>query len=138
MPVVGLDLSALQSMPFISLGPLELRIYSGISNPNWSEVELAFVTSRTEAGFSQRETAIKAGFKSEHVLEALGDDNPDDAVTVNGTTYYGKVSPGFDGASHGLTARQVSARAEYQKAMRESRRLARLAAQIAAHGPVEG
>jgi len=134
------------TMPILSLGPLELRCYSGSTRclgdngepsprlHNWSDVELAFVTSRTRAGFSNRETCVRMSFKSEHLIEAIGEDNPDDVVTINGTTYHGKVVAGADGLVHSLTAQQVSIRAEYLMALRESRKLARRAAQLANDG----
>lgn len=119
-------------MPIISLGPIEFRFLSGKNGLNWSDAELAFVTDRNEAGLSTRETALRAGFKSEHLLELAGEDNTADETVLNGTTYHGKRSPGLDGQDHILSSQQVAARAEYIKAMRESRNQARRAAQFAA------
>lgn len=121
-------------MPIIAIGPFEFRTYSNVTGRNWTDVEFAFVTGRTKAGFSERETSFRTGFRSDHLLEAFGEDNPDDQVTVNGTTYFGKTAAGFDGNDHVLTAQQVSTRAEYLKALQESRKQARRAAEIAASG----
>jgi hypothetical protein len=121
-------------MPILALGPFEFRTYSNVTGRNWSDFELAFVTGRTKAGFAERETTLRAGFRSDHLLEAIGEDNPDDQVSVNGTTYLGKTAAGFDGKDHVLTAQQISTRAEYLKALQESRKQARRAADIAASG----
>lgn len=103
----------LSTMKF-SLGPFELRCYSG---SNWSNLELAFVTAR-KGGCSQRETAVKTGFKSEHLIEVFGEDNPADTLKVGDVTYTGKVVPGFDGEQHVITAEQVAARAQRAEAIR--------------------
>lgn len=134
-------------MPILSFGPLEFRIFSGdtaVLDPkadaqpnrtaNWTDLEFAVVTDRSEAGFATRETALRTGFKSEHLLEAIGEDDTSDIKVVNGTTYHGKRSAGFDGKDHVLTAEQVAARAEFRKAMRESRNSAKRAAEFAAGG----
>lgn len=130
-------------MPILSLGPIELRFYSGdtaILDPanqgtptnGWTNLELAFVTGRDNAGFSTRETAIKTGFKSDHLLEMTGEEDTSDTVVVNGTTYHGRLARGLDGRNHVLTARQVAAKTEAAKALKESKRLAAQAAKFAA------
>lgn len=119
-------------MPILSLGPLELRFTTNDTGNNWSNVVFAFVTNRDKGGFSTRETAVRAGFKSEHLLEALGEEDTSSTAVVNGTTYHGRRSKGLDGNDHVLTAEQVAAKAEYLKAMRESRLAAQRAAKFAA------
>lgn len=101
-------------MPFLSIGPIDLRYYSG---QNWSNLEIAWVTAR-KAGYASRETAIRIGGKSEHILEVFGEENPADTLTVNGTTYTGRVAAGADGVVHSLSAAQVAARAQRIAAMR--------------------
>ena len=132
-------------MPILSFGPFEFRLFSGdtaILDPkanaqpdrtgNWTDLEFAFVTDRSEAGFATRETALRTGFKSEHLLELAGEDDTSDTKVVNGTTYNGKRSTGFDGKDYVLSAEQIAARAEFRKAMRESRNQAKRAAEFAA------
>ena len=101
-------------MAQISVGPLEFRVYSG---SNWSSLELAWVTARTH-GQAQRETALRASFKSEHLLEFTGTPNPRDTITVDGTTYQGRSASGHGGNDHVLTASQVAARALRNEAIR--------------------
>lgn len=91
----------------ISLGPIDIRFYSG---KGWSSGELAFVTAR-KAGQAQRETALRTSFKSEHLTEVFGDEDPTDSFQApDGQTYYGRVTSGFDGDAHVITAEQVYAR----------------------------
>lgn len=103
-------------MPCFSIGPIDIRYYAG---QNWSSIELAFVTAR-KAGLAQRETAIRTSFKSEHLLETCGTENPSDTVTVNGTTYAGRVAEGVDGVGHTISAAQVAARAQVIAAYRRA------------------
>lgn len=98
----------------LNLGPIEFRLASG---NNWSTAELAFVSAKKN-GLAQRETAIKTGFKSEHLIEVFGEDNPADTVKVGDVTYAGKVVPGLDGEQHVITAEQVAARAQRAEAIR--------------------
>jgi len=72
-----------------TLGPISLRAGGG---DNWSQFDLAFTTNRN-AGQAARETAIRFGFKSDHLLALAGTDNANDTyVTPEGKTVYGKVS----------------------------------------------
>lgn len=98
----------------ISLGPIDIRFYSG---QNWSNLEFAFVTAR-KGGMAQRETAVKTGFKSDHLLEVFGEDNPTDTLKVGDTTYTGKVVAGIDGDKHVITAEQVAARVQRTEALK--------------------
>jgi hypothetical protein len=111
-------------MPAISFGPIDVRYFSGL---NWSNLEVAWVTARKQ-GFAQRETTLRCSFKSEHLLDFTGTDNHDDVLTVNGTTYFGRCSPGADGVLHTLSAAQVAARAQRIQAMRHGLKEAHRAA----------
>lgn len=104
----------------LSLGPIDLRYYTG---QNWSSFELAFVTAR-QAGVAKRETALRTSFKSEHLVEAFGEERESDSCILNGTTYHGKVVRGADGDEHYISALQVAARAEHQATLRKGLRQA--------------
>jgi hypothetical protein len=111
----------------LSLGPIDLRFYSG---QNWSNFEFAFVTAR-KGGMAQRETAVRSGFKSDHLLEVFGEDDPTDAFTApDGTTYYGKVSSGLDGDVHNIPAKSVYARKQRADALRQGAKNAEYAGRV--------
>lgn len=118
-------------MPQISLGPIEFRAFTSYDSDypersNWTELEFAFVTGRKD-GIAVRETAIKAGFKSDHVIDMFGEDNPNDSVEINGTTYYGKTMPSMDkGKPYYLSALQVGTRAVHNKQLQEARKQAKV------------
>lgn len=100
----------------INLGPITLRHYSG---DNWSNTELAFVTNR-HGGMSRRETAVRVGFHSEHLVQAFGRDNPNDRYTTpEGNIVFGKISMTPDGGVHVLSAAQVYALGLKQAALKE-------------------
>lgn len=88
----------------LSLGPLRFRAFSG---ENWSHIELACVT-RPEGGLARRETAVRAGFKSEHAIASLGADNPADTFEcpTTGTLYFGKIVKQGNSV-HAISAKQV-------------------------------
>lgn len=109
------------------LGPLDIRFYSG---DNWSSFKLGFVTNRN-GGAARRESAVRGSFKSEHLVEALGEENTADVAIVNGKTYYGRVVQGIDGP-HTLSALQVAARQEYEATIKQQKRNAVQAAAAAA------
>lgn len=90
----------------INLGPLSLRVHA---HRNWSNIELGF-TSNRDGGMAVRETAIRVGFKSEHLIDALGTDNPNDTyLAPDGTTILGKICVLPGKGVHVLDARQVYA-----------------------------
>lgn len=99
----------------LNIGPLSLRYYSG---NGWSHAEAAFVSNRN-GGMARRETAINAGFKSEHLTEALGKQNPADTFTdpTTGETYYGKIVNGPAGVFT-ISAKEVYTKALYSKAVK--------------------
>lgn len=127
-------------MPIVAIGPIELRFGANETGVNWTDATIAFVTNRNQSGLSTRETAIRASFKSDHLLEMIGEEDLSSTKVVNGTTYHGRRVSGPDGKVYTLTADQVAAKAEYAKAMKESKRLAAEAARFAAGGDpsVEG
>jgi hypothetical protein len=99
-----------------SLGPIDIRFYSG---QNWSNFELALVTAR-KGGMAQRETAVRTGFKSEHLIEVFGEDDPTDAFTAaDGTTYFGRTVKAVDGDAYCVSAEQVYARQQRAEAIRQ-------------------
>ena len=99
-----------------SLGPIDIRFYSG---QNWSNFELALVTAR-KGGMAQRETAVRTGFKSEHLIEVFGEDDPTDAFTAaDGSTYYGRTVKAVDGDAYRVPAEQVYARQQRTEAVRQ-------------------
>lgn len=108
-------------MAELKLGPVALRCYSG---SNWTHLELAFVTDGN-GGMARRETAINAGFKSEHLLEAVGTENPADAFTcpTTGQTYYGKIMQTPTGV-YAISAKEVYTKALYSKAVKQGLRAA--------------
>lgn len=103
-------------MPSFSLGPIDFRFYSG---DNWSHTEIAWVTNR-HGGMARRETAVKGGFKSDHLTDIVGKDNPADSFECpeTGTLYFGKVVQTLGGV-HVITAKEVYTKALYQKAVKQ-------------------
>lgn len=116
------------SIPFI---PIELRIYNIVdsANPeksNWTEATLAFVTGRKD-GIAVRETAFKAGFKSDHAIEMFGEEDPTDSIEIDGVTYFGKIVQSTEkGKPHRLSALQVGTRAVQLKQLREASKQAKV------------
>jgi len=108
----------------LNIGPLALRFYSG---DNWSHAELALVTNRN-GGQARRETALRAGFKSEHLIEAVGTDNPADTFEDprTGTLYFGRIVQTPAGV-YTLSAKEVYTRSLYEKACKEGLQQAELA-----------
>lgn len=89
----------------LNLGPIALRHYSG---KGWSFAEIAFITAKN-GGLARRESAVHAAFKSEHLTEMLGQENPNDKfIAPDGTVYYGKVHV-VGGAVNVISAEQVFA-----------------------------
>lgn len=99
----------------LNIGPIALRFYSG---DNWTHAEAAWVTNRN-GGKARRETAIRAGFKSEHAIDMIGKDNPADKFTCpdTGTVYYGKLVSTPAGI-YVVSAADVYTKALYTKAVK--------------------
>lgn len=100
----------------LNLGPLSLRLYSG---SNWTHAEAAWVTNR-HGGKARRETAINAGFKSEHLLDMVGKDNPADSFECpeTGTLYFGRIVQTPTGV-YAISAQDVYTKALYTKAVKD-------------------
>jgi hypothetical protein len=99
----------------LTLGPIDIRFFSG---KGWSSAEVALVTAR-KGGQAQRETCVRGSFKSEHLTEVFGEEDPTDMfLAPDGQSYYGRVTPGLDGDSHIITAQQVYARKQRADAIR--------------------
>lgn len=102
-------------MAEFNLGPISLRAYSG---QNWSHFEVALVSDRN-GGKARRETAVRAGFKSTHLIEAAGKDNPADRfVTPDGSVVFGKIVQTATGGIHVLSAEEVYTRGLYLDAVK--------------------
>ena len=105
----------------LTFGPVSLRAGGGA---NWSQFDLAFTTNRN-AGMAARESAIRFGFKSDHLLALTGTDNANDVYkTPEGDTVYGKVSITPGGAVHVLSAQQVYAERVHRAALKSGLELA--------------
>ena len=99
----------------LNLGPLSLRLYSGT---NWTHAEAAWVSNRN-GGMARRETAINAGFKSDHLTEALGKDNPADSFACpdTGSLFFGKIIQTPTGV-YAISAKEVYTKSLYTKAVK--------------------
>jgi hypothetical protein len=114
-------------MTEFNLGPLTFRAYSG---ENWSHLELA-IASNPKGGMARRETAVRLGFKSEHLIQMQGKDNPNDSLaTPEGNIVFGKVSVTPAGVFV-LSAQEVYALGLYQQSVKNGL----LAAESAAAAP---
>lgn len=91
----------------LSLGPVALRLAFG---DNWSQFDTCFRT-RPNGGQAMRETAVRVGFKSDHLVDILGQPNPNDTyITPSGETVYGRITMTPGGGVHVLSAQQVFAK----------------------------
>jgi len=100
----------------LNLGPISARLYSG---SNWTHAELAWVSNRN-GGMARRETAINAGFKSDHLTEIVGKDLPSDTFECpdTGTLYFGKIVQTPTG-TYVVSAKDVYTKAIYEKACKQ-------------------
>lgn len=103
-------------MAQFDLGPLSFRFYSG---HNWTHAEVAFVTNRN-GGMARRETAAHVGFKSEHLIDAIGKENPADTFECpdTGTLFFGKIVQTPTGV-YAVTAKEVYTKALYERACKQ-------------------
>ena len=99
----------------LNLGPISARLYSG---SNWTHAELAWVSNRN-GGMARRETAINAGFKSDHLTEMAGKDNPADTFECpdTGILYFGKIVSSPTGV-YAISAKEVYTKTLYTKAVK--------------------
>jgi len=90
-------------------GPVDLRCYQGTheEDSKWTTFELAFVTNR-EGGLARRETGVRLGFRSDHLTEATGRENPADTFTdpVSGQIFTGKIVSAPTGV-YAITAKEI-------------------------------
>lgn len=100
----------------LNLGPISARLYSG---KNWTHAELAFVSNRN-GGKARRETAVSAGFKSDHLIDMVGKDNPADSFECpeTGTLYFGKIVQTPTGV-YAISAKDVYTKALYTKVVKQ-------------------
>jgi hypothetical protein len=104
----------------LNLGPISLRLYSGKDRgKNWTHLEAAWVSNRN-GGKARRETAVAASFKSEHLLEMAGKDNPADTFTCpdTGTVFFGKIVQTPTGV-YAISAADVYTKSLYTKAVKQ-------------------
>jgi|GEM_PF-2159687 hypothetical protein len=111
----------------LNLGPLSARLYSG---SNWTHAELAWVSNRN-GGMARRETAINAGFKSDHLIDMVGKDNPADTFECpdTGTLHFGKIVQTPTGV-YAITAKEVYTKALYSKAVKQGLAAAESATEV--------
>jgi len=103
-------------MPAFNLGPLAIRQFSG---DNWSHLEVAFRTNG-KGGMAARETAVQVGFKSEHLIQTVGKDNPNDKyVTPEGNVVFGKISITPGGGVHVISAAEIYAAGIHQRTIQD-------------------
>lgn len=108
-------------MPVINLGPATARVFV---YDNYTSLELAWVSNRF-GGMARRETAIRGSFKSDHILEAVGKDNPADTFTCpdTGVISYGKIMEG-PGGVYTLSAKEVYTKSLFTRAVKAGLRSA--------------
>tara|TARA_B100001996_G_scaffold184471_1_gene141043 strand:+ start:633 stop:1118 length:486 start_codon:yes stop_codon:yes gene_type:complete len=85
----------------LEFGPLDVDYLAG---SNWTKFRLMLVTNRN-CDKARRETGVELGFKSEHLLDVVGVDNPADSFVHEGQTYYGLIYK-LGKAVHSLSAEQ--------------------------------
>ena len=101
----------------LQLGPIDIRFRQGADDEQtWTNLELAFVTNRN-GGMARRETALRAGFRSDHLVDLVGTENPADTFECpeSGTLYFGKIVQAPTG-TYVISAKEVYTRALYEKA----------------------
>lgn len=99
-----------------NIGPVDFRLYSG---DNWTHGEIAWVSNRN-GGMAYRETAIRAGFKSDHLTDVIAKDNPADVFECpeSGTAYFGKILQTPTG-TYVISAKEVYTKAIYERACKQ-------------------
>lgn len=103
----------------LNFGPLTFRAYS---TDKWTHFGAAWVTGRNQ-GLAYRETAIEGGFRSDHITEGVGRDNPADVFECpeTGTPVFGKIVQGPTGV-YTISAREVYTKTAINKAVRDGLR----------------
>ncbi len=116
----------------LNLGPISARLYSG---RHWTHPERAWVSNRN-GGMARRETAINAGFKSDHITDMVGRDNPADTFEdpATGTLYFGKIVSSPTGV-YAISAKEVFTKTLYTKAVRHGLAAAETATEAVTAAP---
>jgi hypothetical protein len=111
----------------LNFGPFSARFYSG---SNWTNYELALVFNRN-GGMARRENAMRLGFKSESLIDAVGKDNPADSFECpeTGTLYFGKIVQAPTGV-YTISAKEVYTKALYTKAVKHGLAAAETATEL--------
>ena len=102
------------------LGPLDFRFYQGTDNDHsWTNAEIAFVTNR-HGGKARRETAIRAGVRSDHLVDMIGKDLASDTFECpeTGTLYFGKIVQTPTGV-YAISAKDVYTKALYTRVVKQ-------------------
>lgn len=107
-----------------NIGPIDFRFYA---RDNWTHGEIAWVSNRN-GGMAYRETAIRAGFKSDHLTDTVAKDNPADSFECpdTGTIFFGKILQAPTG-TYVLSAKDVYTKAIYERACKQGLNNAQLA-----------
>lgn len=118
----------------VDLGPLTLSYYSG---NGWTRFRASLISHR-KGGLAARTSDAELGFRSQHLTEALGQDNPADQFVcpTTGTVYYGKIVQGSDGV-HSISAKEVYSKALFVRATKEGLNAARTAVGANDAAPVD-
>lgn len=104
----------------IELGPFAFRLFSG---DNWTSLELAMATNKN-GGMARRETALRGSFKSDHLLEALSQENQADRFEgPDGKVYFGRIQQTPTGV-HAISAKEVYTKSLYKDAVKNGLRAA--------------
>lgn len=97
--------------------PVRLRWFTA---DNFFSAELALVT-RPNGGLARRETAIRVGFRSDHLVQMAGVDNPADTFECpdTGTLFIGKIINTPDGVL-AVTSKELFTEALIQRASKDA------------------
>lgn len=97
--------------------PLRFRMFTA---DNFWSAELALVT-RPNGGLARRETAVRVGVRSDHLVQAVGIDNPSDVFECpdTGTLFIGKIVNTPDGVL-AVTSRELYTEALIARASKEA------------------
>lgn len=97
--------------------PIRFRVFSA---ENFLSAELALIT-RPQGGLARRETAIRVGFKSDHLVAMVGRENLADVFEDpdTGTLYVGRIITTPDGVL-AVTSRELYTEALIMRAAKEA------------------
>jgi hypothetical protein len=97
--------------------PIRFRVFTA---DNFFSAELALVT-RPNGGLAKRETAVRVGFRSDHLVQLAGIDNPADTFECpdTGTLFIGKIVNTPDGVL-AVTSRELYTEALIARAAKDA------------------